>query len=149
MNWLTIAYSMEASACLTLAFINVVVWLRQRRDLAHLFFSLATISVAAIAAGELAIARTATPEQFGLALRWIHIPICSLHLALVGFVCVYFPAVRIWLASLVCATRLLAVTVNFCVWPNLNYKLITGLHQLQLIGGETAAVATGVPSSLT
>ena len=51
--------------------------------------------------------------------------------------------------ALICALRVLALIINFCVWPNLNYSAITGLRHVRVIGGETAAVAVGVPSPWT
>jgi hypothetical protein len=50
MSWTTIAWSMVASACLTLAIVNLVIWFKQTTQLAHLMFSATAVSVAAIAA---------------------------------------------------------------------------------------------------
>src|SRR3954447_20535841 len=119
MSWITIAWSMEASACLTLAFMHGVIWIRQRANLGHLLFSVAAISIAGVAFGELAMMRSTTPHQFGLALRWIHIPLRLVMLSVVLFVRVYFGTGRTWLLGLVCAVRVLVLIVNFCVWPNL------------------------------
>jgi PAS domain S-box-containing protein len=48
MNWTTIAWSMGASACLTLAIVHLVIWFKQTDQLAHLLFSVTAISVAAM-----------------------------------------------------------------------------------------------------
>ena len=53
MSWTTIAWSMGASACLTLAIVHLVLWCKQTDQWAHLLFSVTAISVAAIAALEL------------------------------------------------------------------------------------------------
>src|SRR3954463_10615926 len=131
MSWITIAWSMEASACLTLAFMHLVIWIRQRASLGHLLFSVAAISIAGVAFGELSMMRSTTPHHFGLALRWVHLPLGLVMISVVLFVHVYFGTGRTWLLCLVCATRVLALVVNFSVWPNLNYSAITALRQLQ------------------
>src|SRR5437867_7626708 len=109
---------------------HLAIWVKQRNNLSHLLFSVAAIAVAGIAAGELKMMLAQRPEQFGLALRWVHLPICILILSLVGFVSVYFRSGRAWLGWLVCGLRVLALIVNFSVWPNLNYKVITGLRHV-------------------
>jgi PAS domain S-box-containing protein len=149
MSWLTVIWSMAASACLTLALMHLAIWVKQRSNLSHLLFSVAATAVAGVAAGELKMMLAQTPEQFGMALRWVHLPICILIISLVGFVRVYFGSGRTWLGGLVCGIRLLLLIVNFSVWPNLNYKVITGLRHVPMFGGETAAVAIGVPSPWT
>ena len=53
MSWTTIAWSLGASACLTLAVVHLVLWRKQTDQWAHLLFSVTAISVAAIAALEL------------------------------------------------------------------------------------------------
>jgi PAS domain S-box-containing protein len=61
----------------------------------------------------------------------------------------YFHAGRPWLAYTVCGLRLLALIINFLSVPNLNYKQITGLRHLTILGGETISVAEGVPNPWT
>lgn len=65
---------MVASACLTLAAINLLVWSRKRTDWEHLLFSLTAVGTAAMAVCELWMMGAETPEQFGTALRWYHVP---------------------------------------------------------------------------
>ncbi len=44
MSWVTVVWSMIASACLTLAVIYFLVWYRNRAAWAHLFFSVTAAS---------------------------------------------------------------------------------------------------------
>ena len=53
MSWVTIVWSMVASACLTLAAMHLLVWSRRRTAWAHLLFSLSAAGVAAYAGCEL------------------------------------------------------------------------------------------------
>src|SRR5437667_8785490 len=49
MNWITIVWSMNAAACLTLAGIFFVAWCKQRDSWGHLIFSCIAVAAAGIA----------------------------------------------------------------------------------------------------
>jgi PAS domain S-box-containing protein len=143
MSWITIAWSMVASACLTLAIMHAVIWFKQTSQYAHLLFSLTAISVAAIAVCELLLMHAQSPEEFGRVIWWAHIPVFFLAVSIVGFVRLYFNAGRPWLGYAACGLRLLDLIINFFSTPNANYKQITGLRHLTW-GGETISIAQGV-----
>ena len=63
MSWVTIIWSMIASACLTLAAIHLLVWYRNRTAWAHLLFSATAVSTAAFTFCELWMMRAQTPES--------------------------------------------------------------------------------------
>ena len=63
MSWLTVIWSMAASASLTLALMHLAIWIKQRNNLSHLLFSVAAIAVAGIAAGELAMMLPGRPSS--------------------------------------------------------------------------------------
>jgi two-component system, LuxR family, sensor kinase FixL len=146
MSWITIAWSIGASACLTLAIVHLVIWCKQTDRWAHLLFSVTAISVAAIGAAELLVMRAPSPEQLGMAIWWAHIPVFFLVVSIVGFVRLYFNTGRPWLGYAACALRLLDLIVNFFSVPNANYGQITGLRHLTILGGETICVAQGIES---
>jgi Na+-transporting NADH:ubiquinone oxidoreductase subunit NqrD len=52
------------------------------------------IAVAAFSALELAMMRATTPEQWGMAVRWIHVPVWVIIASLVVFVRLYLRAGR-------------------------------------------------------
>jgi two-component system sensor kinase FixL len=143
MNWTTIAWSMGASACLTLAIVHLVIWCKQTDQLAHLLFSVTAISVAAIAAAELLAMHAQSPEQLGRVIWWAHIPVFFTIVSIVGFVRLYFNAGRPWLGYAVCGLRLLDLIINFFSVPNANYGQITGLRHLRILGRETISLAQG------
>ena len=143
MSWITIAWSMVVSACLTLAVIDLLIWLQEPAQRAHLLFSVAAISVAAIAACELLLMHARSREQFGRVIWWAHLPVFFLAVSIVGFVRLYFSAGRPWLGYAACGLRLLDLIINFFSIPNANYKQITGLRHLTL-GGETISIAQGM-----
>jgi PAS domain S-box-containing protein len=143
MSWVTVIWSMVASACLTLAAIHLLVWCRRRTVWANLLFSLTSTAIAVYAIIELQLLRAETPAQFATALRWIHVPTWVLTLSLVGFVRFHLRAGRPWLAWTFCALRTLALLLNFLVGQNLNYREVTGLRRVPFLG-EFASLAEGV-----
>jgi PAS domain S-box-containing protein len=65
--------------------------------------------------------------------------------SLVLFVRLYLRSGRVWLAWTIIGMRTFAVTLNFVLTPNINYREITSLHPLRFLG-ESVAVARGVPN---
>ena len=145
MSWVTIIWAMIASACLVLALVHVLVWWQRREAQDNLLFALTAVATAAFAGCELWMMRAQTPEAFGIAMRWTHVPAWVLILSLVGFVRLYLRAGRLWLAWMVCGLRTLSLILNFVCTPNLNYREITGLLHVSFLG-ETVAVAEGAPN---
>jgi len=145
MNWVTIVWSMGAGACLTLAVIHIVVWWKDRTARANLVFSVTAIAVAAFAAIEFAMMRAETPEQFGIAVRWVHVPVWVITVSLVIFVRLYLKAGRLWLAWAVVGLRTLSLILNFTLSPNINYRQMTALRHVSFLG-ESVSAPTGVPN---
>ena len=85
MNWVTVIWSISAGASLMLAFLQFIVWCKDRAARANLVFALGTVAVAVFAGLELALMRAETPAQFGIA-RWIHVPAWVLIVSIVAFV---------------------------------------------------------------
>src|SRR5438034_6933355 len=146
MSWLTIVWSMNAGACLTLAAIYLVVWWRRRESWVHLLFSCSAIAAAAIAVMELAMLHTHTVERYEALVRWIHVPVWVLLLSFVGFVRVYLRAGRAWLAWSIYGLRTLVLIVNLILTPNINFRKITSIRHLGLWGGEVASLPVGIPN---
>src|ERR1022692_3441263 len=143
MSWVTVIWSMTASACLTLAAVNLLVWWKKRTEWANLLFSLTAVGTAGMAGCEFWMMRAETPGQFGTALRWLHVPTWVVVVTLVGFVRLYLRAGRLWLAWTVCALRTFALLLNFLVGQNLNYREVTHLRHIPFFG-ESVSVAEGV-----
>jgi len=134
---------MSASACLTVAGINLLVWCRDRRAWANLLFSLTATSTAAFALCELWMMHAGTPAEFTTVLKLGHVAVWLLVVSLVGFVRLYLKAGRPWLAWTVCGLRTLLLVVNFLVGQNLNYLEVTRIGHIRLLG-ESVAIAEGV-----
>jgi PAS domain S-box-containing protein len=146
MNWITIVWSINTGACLTLAAIYLVVWCRRRESWVHLLFSCSAIAASAIAVIELAMLHTQTVERYEALVRWIHVPMWILLLSFVAFVRLYLCAGRLWLAWSIYGLRTLVLILNFVLTPNINFRKITSIHHLGLWGGEMASLPVGVPN---
>jgi signal transduction histidine kinase len=145
MNGVTILWAMVASACLTLAVIHALVWWRERQAWSNLFFSFTAAGTAGLGACEYWMMQATTIPAFGTALRWLHLPGWIMILSLVGFVHTFLRSGRPWLAWTVCSLRTLSLVINFVQSPNLNYREITHLRQVQFLG-ETVVIAEGMPN---
>ena len=143
MSWITIVWSMNAAACLTLAGISLLVWFKQRKNWVHLVFSASAVAAAAIATFELVMMHCETVGQYEALVRWIHVPTWVLIISFVSFVRLYLHAGRPWLAWTICGLRTLVLILNFIFTPNLNFRQITGLHQFSW-GGEIISLPSGV-----
>src|SRR5438034_1703051 len=145
MSWVTVIWSIGAGACLTLALLHFFVWWKNRATQANLAFSVLATAVAAFAALELALMRAQTTQQFGTAVRWLHVAVWVIIVALVAFVRLYLLAGRPWLAWAVVGARTLSLILNFTFSPNITYREITALKHIPFLG-ESVSVAEGVPN---
>jgi PAS domain S-box-containing protein len=120
----------------------------KRRVAANLFFALAALSVAGMAAGELAIMHARTTDAIGRAMQWAHIPIFFLVAGIAGFVHSYFGTGRLWLGLATCGVRFVCLVINFASPPNLNFRQITEVRRVTFLG-ETVSMPGGVVSAWT
>jgi two-component system sensor kinase FixL len=144
MSWITVVWSMMASAILTLALLHLFIWFNQRRQWAHLFFSMAAVAVAVITAMEFMGMRTTSIDQMAALMRWVQIPLFVIWIAIVCFVRFYFDAGRLWLAWTVCSLRALTLILSFSTGQNLFFREINRLKHVTIFGGESISIAQGV-----
>ena len=131
-----------AGICLALGVVHLLVWMQSRSLRTHLLFGVAACSGAFMAVLELNLMYSRTPEQYGQALRLLHIPMGAVVVSFVWFVRSYLDAGRGWLAWLVCGLRIITLVLTFSLTPNLNFREITGLREIHALG-ETLVVAIG------
>ena len=145
MSWLTVFWSINVGACLTLALMYLAVWCRERESFVRLLFSCIAASAALIAAYELQLIRADTSEEYCAILRWRAVPAwaCSFARRL-------YPALSTkrdghgWLGS-AGSLKTLTLIVNFVFTPSLYYLEINALRQLSW-GGEEASIVLGTPN---
>src|SRR5215217_2146295 len=145
MSWITVLWSLNVGACLTLAAMYLAVWSRGRESLLRLLFSCIAVSAALIAAYEVQLIRAESPEEYGAILRWRPLSTWVLVLSLVGFTRLYLRAGRSWMAFGACGLQTLTVMLNFLFTPNLYYREITSIRQVSW-GGEMVSIPLGTPS---
>jgi hypothetical protein len=134
MSFVTVVWSMIAAACLTLAAVHFPVWWRNRGARTTLAFALAAVSTAGIAFCELVMLKASTPQAYSTALRWAHVPIVVLMVALAGFAFHYLDAGRRWLAATAIGLRMVSLFINFAVGENLNWLEVHSLRDVAFLG---------------
>ena len=144
MSWVTIIWSMVASACLTLAVMHFAVWCMKRTAWANVAFAVAALAVAGIAAGEFQVMRASTPEEMGAVMRWMDVPIFVLVAALVGFVGLDFRTGRPWLGWTAVVLQFVSLILNFTSGTTDNYREITTVRHIEFLGQPVSVVAKAV-----
>jgi PAS domain S-box-containing protein len=145
MSWVTVIWSMNAGACLTLAAFYGAVWSKQRVNRVYLLFSCSAVAATAISAFELWMMNARTVEQYQLLLRWIHVPTWVLTISFVAFVRLYLRAGRAWLAWTIYGLRTFVAILNFIFPVGINFKTITTIHHFSW-AGQMVSVPVGVPN---
>lgn len=144
LSWVTVVWSMTASACLTLAAMHLLVWYKNRAAWASLAFAFAAMAVVGTAAGEFLIMRARAPEEIVALIRWTNVPLLVLVAALVGFVRLSFRTGRAWLGVAAVAPRLLGLILNFTAGANHDYREITALPRVVFLGEPVTVVSAAV-----
>lgn len=147
MSMVTIIWSMIAAAALTLGLVHLLVWWQNREKRERLWFFVMAVGTSSLALHELAMMKAPTPEVFGTALQWLHLPTWLVFVAIIGFVQAYLHTGRYWLGVTVIGLRTLSLALNFACDPNINFREITGLRGVSFLG-DSVAMAIGRPNPL-
>jgi PAS domain S-box-containing protein len=145
MSWITLIWSMNAGACLTLAAFYGAVWCKQRENRVYLVFSCSAVAAAAISGFELWMMNARSVEQYQLLVRWVHVPTWVLTVSFVAFVRLYLRAGRAWLAWSTYSLRTFILILNFSFPLGINFKTITDIRRFSW-AGEMVSVPIGVPN---
>ena len=145
MSWITVIWSMNAGACLTLAAFYGAVWSKQRSNRAYLLFSCSAVAAAVISVFELRMLNSTTPEQYQLLIRWMHVPVWVLTVSFVAFVRLYLNAGRPWLAWSIYVLRTVVLILNFTFPVSINFNRITDVRHFSW-GGDIISVPIGIPN---
>src|SRR5436190_4566689 len=134
MSWVDVLWPMMGAASLTLAVIHAFVFAHQRGALEHLWLVCAALAVAALTILELRGMRTTDPVLFGETLRYAHVPLSALAIALVWMVRARFGAGPVWIAWVVTAVRLASLVPNFATGVDLNFIAVHAMQRIDLLG---------------
>jgi signal transduction histidine kinase len=143
MDWLTTTWVIFASMSVALSGVYFLRWLR-RRELLMALFVLLGLAIAVQAGVEIWMFRASTVDEYGRALRWLHVPIFAGFCIYVGIIRLRFGAGRIWLGIVACALRFVSLVINFVHDPNVNYAELTAIASVTVLG-EAATIGVGTP----
>lgn len=147
MDWITIIWSMIASASLTLGLVHALVWWQHREKLDRLFFALLAVSTAWFAYFEWTALHAKSAENYATGFRWLQLPTWCMVAFLIGYVLTHLRAGNWWIAGLAVGLRTLSVVLNFFVVPSLHFVEITGLEHVVIMGAKVT-LPVGSPSLL-
>ncbi len=145
MSWVVVIWSLVAGACLTLATVHLIAWVRRTEALSNLMFSTVAVATAGMAACELLMMFPRSLDDYTVLLQWYNFSRWLVTVALVGFIHFYLRAGRPWLELLVVALRTAGLILNFLVSPSVYYISIENLRTVQFLG-ETVTVVDGIPN---
>jgi PAS domain S-box-containing protein len=148
MNWIEIVWVGMSAASLTLGLVHLLVWFKQRSQVAHLLFFALAVSATAFGVFELAMMHSPSPAAYATTLRWAHVPLAMFVLSIVWFVRFHFDAGRLWLAWAATGVRLVALVLNFATGVNVNFSEVSALDTLTLWGGVVVSGPIGVGNPL-
>ena len=139
-----VVWSMIAAAGLTLAAVQVLVLLHERRRASVAF--VATCLLTTVFAGfELYLMHAPSPAAFAMAMRWIHVPSWAMTITLLVFVRDVFPEQRTWLALTVAAFRTSILVLNFLAGgDSFNFASVSALQHVEYLGSDIV-VPVGEP----
>jgi two-component system, LuxR family, sensor kinase FixL len=148
MSWITVVWSMASAVCLTLAAIHFAIWLKRRREVAHLLFALSALGAAGRGFIELIMLKATTVAGYVAAVRLSYLPLTLLLIAMAWYTCKYFGVGRPILATVITVLWVLVVIVDAFAPFGLNLKEIYALRFAQTPWGESFALPRGVSSPL-
>jgi two-component system sensor kinase FixL len=128
---------MAVAACLTLAMIHLQIAMRMdgRPLMAHVFFALSAVSVAATGVIELSLLLTEDLPRYQALMRGAELPIWLMIVSLTGFVWCFFGTGRRWLALLVAGLMTVVTLINFLVPDPLSIRYATAIRTVETFGG--------------
>jgi two-component system sensor kinase FixL len=143
MSWLTLTWTMMASASLTFALIHLFIVAKGINPGTNLSFSATAVGIALITLIELRIMYSHSLAQAAWLLRWVQLPLFMLFASIICFVRYYFGTGRLWLALATMGLRLLALILSFTTGQNLFFQEISGLKQVMVWGDEIISIPQG------
>lgn len=140
MAWIYYAWDMMGGACIALALVHLVAWLKRPARLADALFAVCAFAIAAISVMESMTMRAASAAQYVELVRWSQIPVSVLIFAVMGFVRVRLGAGRPWLAYTVVGLTAVLVAAAFSLEFGIHYSALPDRELIEFIGGTVTVV---------
>jgi PAS domain S-box-containing protein len=148
MSWVELVFAAVGGACVALAVVHVFIWLHQRSQYANLLFSLAAVSVAAVAVVEILLLHATTPAEYSSLLRLAQTAIAVFFPCMVGFVWFDLRTGWKWLAVLAIVLRLAGLAANYIGAESLLFVTVTELEPHQGWGIHSFPLPIGVANPM-
>jgi len=146
MSWVHFVWLMLAGATFILALIHALIWTRQRAMPDHLAFAMAAASLATLTLLELRALDATTPDNLASLIRWMHVPIAALVIALIVFLRLSFGRRFIALALAAASLRIVALALNFTTGENLNFATLSAVGRVTWPGDAVVSYPIGTPN---
>lgn len=143
MNQVELAWMAIVAACLTLALLHLMVWVRERGRLDFLVFAVLAAAAAAFGVFELQMMHAATPQAAAVAIRAAHVPLAVVVVAIAVFVRLHFGTGRNGLLLAIVVLRLATLVLNFSTGVNANFEQVSELGHVVFWGGSVVSVPLG------
>jgi len=144
MSGITIIWSASMGACLVLALMHLLVWCRDRRSLANLFFPVIALGIIAMGACELQLMWTRSTEVYLETVRLGHLLFGIVVPASLLFVHCLFGTGNRGLLALAIGLRAAAVIANYTTGPSLHFLSIESLDRISFLGESVSIVGEAV-----
>lgn len=142
MSYLLTGWVVVASACVSLALVQLVIWIRRQGEVSHLIFALTTLAGAGVAIAEIRMSRATSIEAFVGGFKFSNYCVAAMLIGLTWFVVTYAGARAGVLAWSATAGWLAGVVLNAVRPLGLSLAEVSGLSQEVTGWGETYTVAT-------
>ena len=140
----TVLWSAVAGATLLLGILHLVFWNANRRLRVDLVFAITTLAFVGVAATEIWGMHAATPQEWGQAVRWCHVPLFVLYVGVIAFVRLYLGTGRAWLGWSLVGVRSAIFAANFASDTNFNFERIDSIERMSFMGDTVTVVGDAV-----
>ncbi len=146
LSLVTVVWSMIAAVTLLLGFVYAARWLIDREARADLAFTIVAISFVGVSVTELGGMYARDAAEWGVWLRWYHLPLYGLVVGTVAFIDIHLGAGRRWLLWAVVGLRTVILLINlFTPNPNFNFDAIHSMERVPFFGETVSIVGDSEP----
>jgi hypothetical protein len=133
---IAVLYIVLISVSCSLAFVHFIIWIRLRKRIYSLLFTLVALSSGTLSVLEFRLFGLNNSEVYMHIMKYYHLFLFSFLVTLVWFIYDYFGTANRNLAILFTALWIVAISINFMVEGNITFYEIEAFAQRQAFTGE-------------
>ncbi len=141
MSLLVTGWVVAATICISLAILQLLIWMRRRTEMSYLIFSVAALAAAGVAVAEIRMSGATSIVGFISGFKLANYCVATLLIALTWFVVSYSDSKQRWLAWIATGGWLLCILINASRPTGLALAEVTGLDSGTTFWGDTFTVA--------